>query len=761
MHATKKGERGLSDPADTLERIEEVLRLSRSAVWEVDRQGVYTYASRSHEALLGYGPGELVGIHTIHDFYPREVPADLQRELSEDWIGAGEEFTDRELPLVAKSGEIVWVTSHGQPIFGADGEVAGFRGADTDITARKRAESGVRRTNERMQVAARAGGIGFWEHDYRSGREEWDDGMLRLYGIQRSEFSGTAEEWLERVHPDDRGAVRAALERVQADGDQGRQDFRIVRPGGEVRYIASVWMVSRDAAGRAVRMTGMNQDVTSARAGESRLLAVVENTPVPISYTLAGGEELHLNKAFTETYGWTEEDVPTADEWFKTAYPDADYRREVLALWSADVERARAGDGNIGPRLYRIRAKDGSVREVEIRAVVLEGEMFGSFLDLTERNRAERQLSESESSLRGLIENAPVGIVRMEADSGRLWVNKAFTEWLGYTQEDLPDLSTWMRCAYPEASYRERIMAEWEEALRQARAGDGKIGTSEPRVTDKRGREHEMQFSGIVIGHEIFGLWVDLTERNRAERLLRERQEQLARVGRVSTLGQLAASLAHELEQPLAAILHNAETADLLLRKGQRLNPEELGAIITDILADDRRAGAVLDRIRGMVRQRKFAEQPVEVEALLHEAARLVRPAAAQRMGVEISCEPGLPVLEGDPVLLQQALLNLLLNAIEAIGERTDGRIVLHAGEARPGYLEISVGDNGGGVAEGQLGKLFEPFHTTKADGLGMGLPLVRSIVEEHGGQVRLSNQPGRGLTVALQLPVPRAGLPR
>jgi PAS domain S-box-containing protein len=186
MQATKEVKQGLSDPADALERIEEVLRLGRTMIWEVDRQGVYTYASASHETLLGYRPEELVGIHTIHDFYPREVPAELQRELSEDWIGAGEEFTELELPLVTKAGEVVWVTSHGKPIFGADGELIGFRGADTDITARKRAEAEVQRTTERMQVAARAGGIGFWEHDYRNGREEWDEGMLRIYGMTRA-----------------------------------------------------------------------------------------------------------------------------------------------------------------------------------------------------------------------------------------------------------------------------------------------------------------------------------------------------------------------------------------------------------------------------------------------------------------------------------------------------------------------------------------------------------------------------------------------
>ena len=156
MHAAQELKRELSDPADALERIDEVLRLSRSAIWEVDRDGVYTYASASHETLLGYRPEELVGMRTIHDFYPREVPAELQRELSEDWIGAGEEFTDLELPLVAKSGEIVWVMSHGKPIFGAEGR-------SSDSVARtwtSRRGNGPRPKDAAQQRADACGGAG-------------------------------------------------------------------------------------------------------------------------------------------------------------------------------------------------------------------------------------------------------------------------------------------------------------------------------------------------------------------------------------------------------------------------------------------------------------------------------------------------------------------------------------------------------------------------------------------------------------------------
>jgi PAS domain S-box-containing protein len=436
-------------------------------------------------------------------------------------------------------------------------------------------------------------------------------------------------------------------------------------------------------------------------------------------------------------FGWTSEDVSGFDGWFEKIYPDPEYRREVLQTWGADVENARQSDGRIGARVYRIADKSGAQREVEISAVLFGGEMFGTFVDLTERNNAERLLAASEASLRGLVENAPLGIVRMDLATGRLWANKAFTDTLGYTTEDIPDLEHWMQRAYPDPAYRGRIMADWAQQLQDAQAGDGKISaSSEVKVIDKFGAEHEMQFSGILLGGEVFGLWVDLTERNRAERLFREQRDQLARVGRVSALGQLAASLAHELDQPLGAILNNAETAEILLTRTPPDLPE------------------LLDRIRVMVQKQSFARAAVDVSSLFAQICKLVRPVIeARKIRLETSVEPGLSPIDGDTVLLQQALLNLVLNAADAIGARADGLIRLRAGEALGGSVAISVGDNGGGVSDDEKGRLLEPFHTTKEGGLGMGLPIVANIVEQHGGQLHVENLAGRGLAVTMTLP--------
>ena len=256
--------------------------------------------------------------------------------------------------------------------------------------------------------------------------------------------------------------------------------------------------------------------------------------------------------------------------------------------------------------------------------------------------------------------------------------------------------------------------------------------------------------------------------RRRAERIVGEQRDQIARAGRISTLGQLAASLAHELGQPLGAILNNLEAAEIVLRDDDTANAEELRAIVRDIAADDERAGAVLDRIRAMIRKQRFTIGPVEVPGLIRGVLTLAGPRlTADGIVVTVACDPGLPRVAGDEILLQQALLNLLGNSADAIrasragspggaegagGHRDPGAIGIRArreGDA----VELAVIDNGGGIGEGIIDRAVEAFATTKDEGLGMGLPIVRSIVEQHEGRLRLDNAPGRGLTVSLAVP--------
>lgn len=318
----------------------------------------------------------------------------------------------------------------------------------------------------------------------------------------------------------------------------------------------------------------------------------------------------------------------------------------------------------------------------------------------------------------------------------------------------------------------ERALARFRIPAARIPSGS-RVLFAEPRLWDRHWPQ--LLVAGAVLTLQsllILALVTQSRRRRRAERIVDEQRDQIARAGRISTLGQLAASLAHELGQPLGAILNNLEAAELLLRDDASANAAELRAIVHDIAADDRRAGAVLDRIRAMIRQQRFAVGPVDVPGLIRGVLTLVGPRlASDGIGVTVACDPGLPPVAGDEILLQQALLNLLGNSADAIrAGRSAATVPAVAARRDPGAItirahrdgesvEVAVVDNGGGIGVGIIEGALEPFGTTKDDGLGMGLPIVRSIVERHGGALRLDNAPGRGLTVRLGIPIWKEGM--
>jgi C4-dicarboxylate-specific signal transduction histidine kinase len=242
--------------------------------------------------------------------------------------------------------------------------------------------------------------------------------------------------------------------------------------------------------------------------------------------------------------------------------------------------------------------------------------------------------------------------------------------------------------------------------------------------------------------------------RMRAETEARGHLEALSHLDRHAVLGELTASLAHELGQPLAAILRNAEAARLLLAASPARDPQ-IEDIVEDIHKSDRRAVEIIRRMRDLLKRREIEQQAVDLNRVAHESVALVRPAAA-RGGVRLAIEPWPSELmvTGDRVFLEQVLLNLLLNSVEALSsvQPADRRVVVRSVRDN-GYAVVSVSDSGPGIPHGALGRVFEPFFTTKSEGMGIGLSVSRSIVEAHDGRIAADNNPEGGATVRVWLP--------
>ena len=247
--------------------------------------------------------------------------------------------------------------------------------------------------------------------------------------------------------------------------------------------------------------------------------------------------------------------------------------------------------------------------------------------------------------------------------------------------------------------------------------------------------------------------------RRQAEDEARRKREELAHVLRVTTLAELAASLAHEVNQPLAAIMANAQAARRLLDAAPS-GDGELREALVDIADDARHASQVISRLRALCRREPAERELVDVNELIADVWGLVR-ADVQRRRIAVRISPGtrLPPVFGDRVQLRQVILNALVNACDAIEARGGGprSIAIEAREDAPGQIEIALSDTGIGVKEGDLERIFEPFTSSKPDGLGMGLSISRSIVEAHGGSVSARANPEGGLTLCVTLPGQRA----
>jgi len=289
-----------------------------------------------------------------------------------------------------------------------------------------------------------------------------------------------------------------------------------------------------------------------------------------------------------------------------------------------------------------------------------------------------------------------------------------------------------------------------------------------------------LQVSGIVVGGLVFGtvgaerarsdelleqlhllgeVFANALARKQGELEAQRLRQDLTHIGRVSALGELTASLAHELNQPLAAILSNAQAAERLL--AAVAVPEEVREILRDIVTDDRRASDVIRRLRALVKKGDLEFVPLDLNELIREVASLMRSDAISR-GISLSLElaADVPTVRGDRVQLQQVVLNLVLNGLDAMHEPGAGERTLVIRTARDGAdaVAISVQDAGTGIDEKTVDQLFQPLFTTKTEGLGMGLAIARTIADAHGGRMRAANNVTAGATFQFSLPVSREG---
>jgi len=369
-------------------------------------------------------------------------------------------------------------------------------------------------------------------------------------------------------------------------------------------------------------------------------------------------------------------------------------------------------------------------------------------------------LQEREARIRRLVDSNIIGVVIWDVHGRIVDANQAFLDMVGHGREDL--VSGRLR-------WTELTPAEWRDADEQAIAELKAVGTLQPRENEYLRKDGSRV--PVLVARALFewkpdegvSFVIDITDRKRAEERLRaseqrflDAQMELAHVMRITTLGELAASIAHEVNQPLAAVVANAEAC---LRWLDRETPdlEEARRSVRWIMDDGNRASEVIRRVRALANKTEIEKVPLDVNDLVSEVIALVqRELISHRVTLRTELAPALPMILGDRVQLQQVIINLVMNGAEAMQSVTDRprELVIRSRQDETRQVLVDVTDCGVGISDENADRLFNPFFTTKSSGMGMGLSICRSIMEAHGGRLSASGNEGPGATFQFTLPV-------
>jgi PAS domain S-box-containing protein len=624
-------------------------------------------------------------------------------------------------------------------------EVGLLTQAFTLMTSRlKETLEGLRRSEANFAEAQRVAHVGYWERDLGTDYLTWSDETYRIFGLtpRAGEVVSLAEA-VERIHPDDRQIWgQAAAEAVRGES-RYELEYRIIRPNGELRIVHSQGDLTRDASGRPRSMFGTIQDITerkrveeALRDSEEQWRAVFENNPTMYFMVDATGTIVSVNPFGAEQLGYTVDELigsPVQD-----VFHEAD-RGAVKRHAAACLERL--GEA-MSWELRKIR-KDGSmlwVRETA-RAMVIKKRPVILIVceDVTERKRAEEAARRSEEELREVIETVPAMVWTALPDGRVDFINRRWQEFTGLSLGETSAASL-----EPEARFHpddvEQYRSKWRASL-----ATGHPFEAEVRIRRAADGEYRSWFESAVPlrdehGNILkwYGFLVDIEDRKRAEEALQKAQAELAHVTRVTTMGALTSSIAHEVNQPLAAVVTNANAA-LRWLASQPPNIDEARETLGRIVRDGHRAGEVIGRVRTLLKKTATVTALVDLNGLIEDSVVLVHGEVRRhRILLRTELAPDLPPVAGDRVQLQQVILNLVMNGIEAMKKVADRprELLVRSRPDASGAVLVAVQDTGIGLEPQSVERVFEAFYTTKAEGLGMGLAICRSIIEAHGGQL-------------------------
>ena len=624
---------------------------------------------------------------------------------------------------------------------------------------RMQIENQLRRSEAYLAEAQRLTHTGSFGWSVRSGEIRWSDETFRIFECD-SQIEPTLELILQRTHPEDVAFVKQTIERASQDQQDFDLQHRLLMQDGSTKWVRVVGHAAKGESGD-VEFAGALMDITSAREAEDRTRLIIDTVPAQLWTESPDGVVDFVNRRWIDYTGMTLEQA-VGWGWTNMVHPD-DIER-VLSKW-----RALISEGKPREIESRLRRSDGTYRWFLSRCCPLTDRSghilgwYGSDTDIHDRKEAEEKLRQSEAHLQeaqslghigSWVFNIAAGSVSASPELVRIFGRDPGEDQL--TNEILGDVR-----AHPifGASVHPEDRAFVEKFANRAR-NETEVRELEYRIVLPNGSvkyvysvAHPVldNFGNVV---EYIGTIMDVTERKRSEEALRQTQADLAHVNRVTTMGELTASVAHEVNQPIAAAVTNAKTCLRWLTRDEP-NLEEARAAAMRIVNDGTRAAEIIKRIRLLFKKGTSEREQVDLNEVIQEMVVLLRAEAMRHsILVRTELEAGTTPVMADRVQLQQVLMNLMLNGIDAMKDADGAReLAIKSQLAQDDHVLVSVSDTGLGLPPQQADQLFHAFFTTKPHGTGMGLSISRSIVESHGGRLWAANNPPRGASFSFTLP--------
>ena len=655
--------------------------------------------------------------------------------------------------IADKNGHYRWFHTHAEPVLEQNGLILRWYSATTDVDDLLRSKEAIR--DNRMQLDLLAEGVpGFLWKALPDGEITYINQYCEEYlGLTLDQIRKT--EWIHLMHPDDREEVMRRWN-ILVNGGQWREHVhRLIDKEGESRWFQSLITTVKDEGGKVVALHGLMMDthtIVSAeknvRQEQKRLRRFVDAMPAMIWRADPGGAIDQWNRTMIDTIGKPWE---TSESFDLLSKIDPDQALGVNDRWQRSVRLGVPYED-----AYRILANDGNYHWHLVRALPFRDEQgtiiswYGIHTDIDALKEVEGELQARERQLQGIIETIPSMFWSASPDGQITHINKRVREYSGLSLEDFRDLG-WEKYLHPadfeettKAFFRSIQTGESLSVIHRLRRADGEYRWHHARCEPLRDPE------GKII--QWYGLSIDIDERKRAEDRLRLTRAKLNRTSRIATVAELSASIAHELNQPLMAVLANAQASKRWLAAAPP-NIEEAVISMDRVIRDSRGADQTMQRIRALFRRDAIEKKEASLFEILNEAVRLVQEdPTKRRVTVESEIGKELPKISVEPIQVQAVLINLITNAMEAMeGSPRGPRLIIRATADRR-EMSIQVIDNGPGVDDPE--KIFEPFISTKKNGMGIGLAVSRSIVEAHEGQLWAENNPDFGARFTIRLPL-------